>query len=265
MPQPPGQIDMRLHIWLLTLTGLFAASSSLEASPREAIADTSARNNPNPSHRELSSDVSNRAVGSGYGKRTAGTREPVNQAIEGEADVDASQRVGPNELITGYDNAFNTAVLGQLERSKRQEYCNGRYSQTDRNAILQYHNDMRSKIARGQYVVRGVAKSPAVNMRRLYYSCFLENSAQDVANRCTFAHSNRDGRNIGENIYRFRTPLRASPNPIPIEGTGSNACKAWEVEFEQFGWPTNLFTEYSLRTGVGHATQMGMGLDKRNA
>ncbi|KAK6058277.1 SCP-like protein [Cooperia oncophora] len=112
---------------------------------------------------------------------------------------------------------------------------------------------MRSRIARGQYFVRGVAKPPAVNMRKLFYSCSLENSAQEVANRCVFAHSNRDGRNIGENIYRFR---RQQSTPLPIEGTGYDACKAWEVEFESFGWPGLQFTHYSLTIGIGHATQM---------
>ncbi|KAK5979956.1 SCP domain-containing protein [Trichostrongylus colubriformis] len=147
-------------------------------------------------------------------------------------------------------------ALGNLPRNKRQAYCNGKYSQADRDAILKYHNDMRSKIALGQYLVRGVARPSAVNIRKLDYSCLLENSAQEVANRCIFAHSHRDGTNTGENIYRFRTPIRASPNPIPIEGTGYNACKAWEVEFEKFGWPGNRFTEYSLQIGIGHATQM---------
>ncbi|ETN75218.1 SCP-like protein [Necator americanus] len=141
-------------------------------------------------------------------------------------------------------------------RKKRQTSCNGKYSQTDRNAILKFHNDMRSTIARGRYVARGITKPPAVNMRKLYWSCALENSAQQVASGCVFQHSNRQGKNIGENLYQYRIQSRWSPNPLPINGTGYDACKAWENEFPTIGWPTNVLSQNSFNTGIGHATQM---------
>ncbi|VDP11500.1 unnamed protein product [Heligmosomoides polygyrus] len=100
---------------------------------------------------------------------------------------------------------------------------------------------MRSTIARGLYVAKGIPKPPAVNMRKMVGA----NTAQQVADNCVFAHSNRAGRNIGENLYQYKIQ------------TGIDACKAWEVEFEKFGWPSNLLTESSFQTGIGHATQMG--------
>ncbi|RCN41338.1 SCP-like protein [Ancylostoma caninum] len=115
---------------------------------------------------------------------------------------------------------------------------------------------MRSTIARGRYVARGITKPPATDMRKLYWSCALENSAQEVANRCIFAHSNRNGKNTGENLYQYRIRKRWFPNPVPIGGTGIDASRAWEAEFNNIGWPSNRLTRSSFNTGIGHATQM---------
>ncbi|EYC45102.1 hypothetical protein Y032_0438g1464 [Ancylostoma ceylanicum] len=167
--------------------------------------------------------------------------------------VSEGEKPNPDSLP---DDIYNTEVDGQDSRKKRQTYCNGKYSQTDRNAILKYHNDMRSTIARGRYVARGITKPQASNMRKLYWSCALENSAQQVANRCVFEHSNRNGRNTGENLYQYRIQKRWSPSPVPIAGTGIDASKAWEAEFNTIGWPSNLLTQRSFNTGIGHATQM---------
>ncbi|EPB67401.1 SCP-like protein [Ancylostoma ceylanicum] len=142
------------------------------------------------------------------------TNSTDDSQIDGETEIDApgygvseGEKPNPDSLP---DDIYNTEVDGQDSRKKRQTYCNGKYSQTDRNAILKYHNDMRSTIARGRYVARGITKPQASNMRKL----------------------------------------------VPIAGTGIDASKAWEAEFNTIGWPSNLLTQRSFNTGIGHATQM---------
>nr|CDJ82722.1 SCP extracellular domain containing protein [Haemonchus contortus] len=156
---------MRPFIHLVVVIGLCFAELS-HAPPSGAMADAPMRTYPTPPDGAVSGHVSDGPSEHGHEKRAVDPMEQAavnDRAMDGERDFDA---------------------IGHLSRNKRQAYCNGRYSQTDRDAILKFHNDMRSKIARGQYLVRGQAKPSAVNMRKLYYSCDLENSAQNVANRC---------------------------------------------------------------------------------
>ncbi|KAK6759753.1 hypothetical protein RB195_021364 [Necator americanus] len=218
--------------------------------------------------RYLSPPLENKPIkagGCGRKKREETTANPGDDdTMDGDTETDApgfTLNSGPkpepeDEDEIGDEISNNSEGNEDQSRKKRQASCNGKYSQTDRNAILKFHNDMRSTIARGRYVARGITKPPAVDMRKLYWSCALENSAQQVASGCVFQHSNRQGKNIGENLYQYRIQSRWSPNPLPINGTGYDACKAWENEFPTIGWPTNVLSQNSFNTGIGHATQM---------
>ncbi|WKY14469.1 hypothetical protein Q1695_000201 [Nippostrongylus brasiliensis] len=198
----------------------------------------------------------------GRAQRSAVTDTPDDNEICGVTDVDAPGYVlgkGPNPDADkeSPDTSYNTDDdPNNKKRRKRQSSCSGKYSQTDRNAILKYHNDMRSSIARGRYVAKGSTKQPAVNMRKMYYSCDMERSAQQVANRCLFQHSDRSGKNTGENLYQYMMQRQWAPKPLSTNGTGYDACKAWESEFQTIGWPSNTLTSSSFGTGIGHATQM---------
>ncbi|KAK6759754.1 hypothetical protein RB195_021364 [Necator americanus] len=188
--------------------------------------------------RYLSPPLENKPIkagGCGRKKREETTANPGDDdTMDGDTETDApgfTLNSGPkpepeDEDEIGDEISNNSEGNEDQSRKKRQASCNGKYSQTDRNAILKFHNDMRSTIARGRYVARGITKPPAVDMRKLYWSCALENSAQQVASGCVFQHSNRQGKNIGENLYQYRIQSRWSPNPMAWWQTTMIGCGA---------------------------------------
>ncbi|CAL2040819.1 unnamed protein product [Caenorhabditis brenneri] len=119
--------------------------------------------------------------------------------------------------------------------------------------IVDIHNTLRSKIAKGTYVAKGTAKPAASNMRKIKWDATLATSAQTYVNTCPYTHSNTPG--VGENMYwRYTT--------LPIAGLdvyGGAASVAWEQEFQTEGWTSNTLTLANIvdpEHTIGHATQM---------
>ncbi|EFO91076.1 hypothetical protein GCK72_014488 [Caenorhabditis remanei] len=134
--------------------------------------------------------------------------------------------------------------------------CVGAYAQFGgggRDGILNGHNNLRSKIAKGQYVARGTRKPSGSNMLKMKWDGSLESSAQNYANSCPSGHSTIS--DIGENLYYYWS--RDIGN---LDRFGGMASAAWESEFQDYGWSTNKFTMSLANTGVGHATQMAWAL-----
>ncbi|CAJ0567807.1 unnamed protein product, partial [Mesorhabditis spiculigera] len=123
-------------------------------------------------------------------------------------------------------------------------------AQADKDAILNYHNNLRSEIAQGHYEARGNWFGPTADMRKLKWDNALATQAQNWANRCKFEHSSFN--NTGENIYKV-----SSSATLPIAGQGLEACKDWASEFEDIDWPQMpSFDLSAANSGIGHATQM---------
>ncbi|CAB3409439.1 unnamed protein product [Caenorhabditis bovis] len=124
------------------------------------------------------------------------------------------------------------------------------FSQSGKQTILDMHNTMRSKIAKGSYVARGVQKPSGSNILKIKWDDGVAASAQAYANTCPTGHSHAAG--LGENLYWFWT----SANLGNLDRYGKLASESWEKEFQDFGWSTNKMDMALFNTGVGHATQM---------
>ncbi|UMM29342.1 hypothetical protein L5515_011748 [Caenorhabditis briggsae] len=121
---------------------------------------------------------------------------------------------------------------------------------TGQNGIINAHNTLRSKIAKGTYVARGTQKPSGTNILKMKWDTTVAASAQSYANRCPTGHSGTGG--VGENLYWYWT----SGSLGDLNQYGAAASAAWEKEFQDYGWSSNLLTMDLFNTGIGHATQM---------
>ncbi|CAB3409437.1 unnamed protein product [Caenorhabditis bovis] len=131
------------------------------------------------------------------------------------------------------------------------------FSRAGQSQILNAHNAMRSKIAKGAYVAKGIRKPSASNMLKMKWDAGVAASAQAYANRCPTGHSHAAG--LGENLYWYWT----SASLGDLNKYGAMATKSWEDEFQKFGWRSNKLDAALFNTGIGHASQMawaGTGL-----
>ncbi|CAA94335.1 SCP domain-containing protein [Caenorhabditis elegans] len=131
--------------------------------------------------------------------------------------------------------------------------CAGAYAQFSANgqaAILNVHNTLRSRIAKGTYVAKGTAKPAASDMLKMKWDATVAASAQAYANKCPTGHSGAAG--LGENLYWYWT----SATITNIDQFGATGSAAWEKEFQDYGWSSNTLSMSLFNTGIGHATQM---------
>ncbi|KAF1758024.1 hypothetical protein GCK72_014482 [Caenorhabditis remanei] len=128
--------------------------------------------------------------------------------------------------------------------------CNADFGFTGQNGIVNAHNTLRSKIAKGNYVAKGTQKPSGANILKMKWDSSIATSAQNYANRCPTGHSGTSG--LGENLYWYWT----SGSLGDLNQYGAAASAAWEDEFQKYGWNSNLLTIDVFNTGIGHATQM---------
>ncbi|CAL2040817.1 unnamed protein product [Caenorhabditis brenneri] len=118
------------------------------------------------------------------------------------------------------------------------------------NGIINAHNALRSKIAKGTYVAKGTQKPAGANILKMKWDATVASSAQSYANGCPNGHSGAPG--LGENLYWYWT----SGSLGDLNQYGEKASASWESEFQKYGWKSNLLTVDLFNTGIGHATQM---------
>ncbi|CAA94344.1 SCP domain-containing protein [Caenorhabditis elegans] len=128
--------------------------------------------------------------------------------------------------------------------------CSADFGSSGQNGIINAHNTLRSKIAKGTYVAKGTQKSPGTNLLKMKWDSAVAASAQNYANGCPTGHSGDAG--LGENLYWYWT----SGSLGDLNQYGSAASASWEKEFQDYGWKSNLMTIDLFNTGIGHATQM---------
>ncbi|KIH58583.1 SCP-like protein, partial [Ancylostoma duodenale] len=143
------------------------------------------------------------------------------------------------------------------------DICDRNNEMTDkmRNRILDLHNLYRSLVAKGEAEDKKGRTPKAAAMRKLKYSCELENTAVTHARNCVSEHSGEEAREgAGENLYSISVP-----NADKLK-TGERACRTWFSELKQVGvGRKNLFTQklldHAKKIGekIGHYTQMVWG------
>ena len=76
-------------------------------------------------------------------------------------------------------------------------------SDSDRNAVLKYHNDYRSSLANGKEQNIAGSLPQGKNIKQMCYESAIETSAANWASQCTMEHS---GGNYGENLFMTSDP-----------------------------------------------------------
>ncbi|CAO4374420.1 unnamed protein product [Caenorhabditis nigoni] len=127
------------------------------------------------------------------------------------------------------------------------------FSATGQKNIVDAHNKLRSAIAKGTYIAKGLKKPAGSNILKIKWDKTVAASAQKFANTCPTGHSKSVDRNgYGENLYwRWSTT-----SPKDLDEFGIRASGAWSGEFEKYGWKTNKMDGALFRSGIGHASQM---------
>lgn len=123
-----------------------------------------------------------------------------------------------------------------------------------RTMVLDKHNELRSKLARGEEA----GQPTAANMRRLTWSAELEAVAQRWADQCTFGHdkvkTKQDGTYVGQNAFVAVSEAK-SPVDSMMAGMGA-AVKAWYDEVTTPGFKAENIAPYVFTSGTGHYTQV---------
>ncbi|CAP22802.1 Protein CBG01836 [Caenorhabditis briggsae] len=131
-------------------------------------------------------------------------------------------------------------------------YC--QFSSTGQKNIVDAHNKLRSSIAKGTYIAKGLKKPAGSNILKIKWDKHVAASAQSYANTCPTGHSKSVDRfGYGENLFWSWAP---NFPPKDLNVFGVHASGAWSGEFTKYGWKTNKMDGALFRSGVGHATQM---------
>jgi len=131
---------------------------------------------------------------------------------------------------------------------------NSAVSNAEINDILELHNSLRAKLARGEER-RGQPgpQPPAANMRKLEWDDELALVAQRHADQCVFAHDCSDCRQVdrfgvGQNLYIYKQTLQ-----IP-DKNWTKAVVDWYDEVKFFS--KNHVVPFKFSTKIGHYSQL---------
>ena len=107
-----------------------------------------------------------------------------------------------------------------------------------RQAILDRHNDLRRKVAKGDQK----GQPPAANMKKMVWSKELEEIAQRWTDQCTFAHDEvrikKDGTYVGQNGYLiFRRKVTKFDSAMKSMGS---VTQRWYDEVERGFNPSGI-------------------------
>ncbi|CAO4377395.1 unnamed protein product [Caenorhabditis nigoni] len=131
-------------------------------------------------------------------------------------------------------------------------YCAAQFSATAKQQLVDAHNTLRSSIAKGIYVAKGINKPSGANILKMEWDSSLEAFARNLTDTCSLFMIGSDL--PGKNVYEIQRRV------TPLDDFGTEATKRWEREFQDYGWISNTFdTGTSIletRSRIGKATQM---------
>ncbi|CAL2040987.1 unnamed protein product [Caenorhabditis brenneri] len=137
------------------------------------------------------------------------------------------------------------------------QHCGLNLAARIQNLILDKHNEIRSKVALGQYVVDDGYLPPAANMPKLVWDCELELEAQNKAMECNLDEGKMSGKFSGldeirgENAFYFRT------DPLDFSDGVMKGIHRMGDEISIAGIKNLKMSRYDKR--IGHATQIIWG------
>jgi len=127
------------------------------------------------------------------------------------------------------------------------------FSEKGKQMLLERHNELRRRVAKGEEVGNPYDHPQAANMRKLVWSAKLEAKAQQWADGCIYKHSpDVRGEDIGENIaYSSDTDLF---NEEQVYKECVEMLDGFYEEVEDFD--PKYIDPYVHISGTGHYTQM---------
>lgn len=120
-------------------------------------------------------------------------------------------------------------------------------------AILDRHNQLRRKVAKGQEW----PQPAATNMKKLVWNNELAEIAQRWADQCTFDHDSvrtkLDGTGVGQNAYIAYNSEQSDEETIQ---TDMAATQSWYDEVTDPGFDTSNISPFRFDYPTGHYTQL---------
>jgi len=128
-----------------------------------------------------------------------------------------------------------------------------------KQAILDKHNELRRKVAKGEETDGAPGPQPAAaNMRKLVWNTELEAVAQRWADQCQFGHDSSrnklDGTAVGQNAYWGGSSVESDESTVQAGMT--DAAQAWYDEVSDPGFDSGSISPYVFSSGTGHYTQV---------
>jgi len=126
-------------------------------------------------------------------------------------------------------------------------------------AILDRHNTLRRKVAKGEE--EGGINPPqpaAANMRKMVWSEELELIAQRWADQCTFGHDSvrtkLDGTQVGQNTFIGYSSAQAEEGVV--QAGMAQPAQSWYDEVTNPGFDSQNINPFKFTSGTGHYTQL---------
>jgi len=123
-----------------------------------------------------------------------------------------------------------------------------------KTAILDKHNELRSKVALGNEA----GQPAAANMMKLVWDDELELIAQRLADQCVFKHDAErgllDGTSVGQNLYSSWNSVQDTEEVL--QGKADGSVLAWYNEVTNPGFNPDHINPFNFTSGTGHYTQV---------
>merc|ERR1712059_109509 len=164
--------------------------------------------------------------------------------------------------------ALNREYTEESDRSTCKNYPNDTcvnksiyygFDQISKNAIVDRHNILRNKVAKGNQKEGKKGEQPqAANMKKMSWNDELAEIAQRWTDQCIFGHDNNrnlcDGTYVGQNAY-ISWSSRKFEDYSPLTDS-ERAVQSWYDEVLDPGFDSAQISPFKFDYNAGHYTQV---------
>ncbi|PIC24650.1 hypothetical protein B9Z55_017897 [Caenorhabditis nigoni] len=170
----------------------------------------------------------------------------LKHALGQHAKSQASHKAEISLTITSVAMAFAYVTNGMIANLQKPYMCGA----DGQEAILKFHNELRSTVANGTYNVIGTIKPPAASTRKMKWDESLAASPQKHAEKCI--HDYGAPPKLGENTFTFLSHSA----PTNLDQYGARASYTWEQDFQNQGWNSTSTGENPIKSPIRRAVPL---------